>query len=207
MSVKNLDGQKFGMLTVLERDYSRKSRKAYWLCECDCGNLKSVRSDSLQTQTKSCGCLRDEQAIVNVMVNHTHKQSKSRLHNRWLGLKQRCVNPNNSSYKNYGERGIVVCDEWKDDFLAFKKWAMSNGYNDDLSIERIDVNKGYSPNNCTWIPMSEQATNRTSTIWLTHDGETLNIKQWAEKLGLKYGTLHSRYSRGESVPHLFREVR
>lgn len=207
---KDLTGKEFGKLKVEGLSERKAGRKHYWWCVCECGNRKEIRSDCLTRSVKpvrSCGCLRDEQAVKNIAKNNKHKDSRSHLHYLWSRMKQRCTNPNDPRYINYGGRGIKVCDEWMHDFVAFKEWAYNNGYREDLSIERIDVNDDYKPSNCTWIPFTKQAINRTTTIWIEYQGETLNLKQWSKKLGINYGTLNSRYNRsGMRPPELFKPV-
>lgn len=107
-------------------------------------------------------------------------------------MKERCNNPNNPAYKNYGGRGIRICDEWLKDYKVFKKWAIENGYTDDLTIDRIDNNGNYEPNNCRWVSNKVQANNRRSNVLITYKGKTQNIKQWALELGINYKTLHRR---------------
>jgi hypothetical protein len=153
---KDLTGLRFGRLTA-ERVVIDKIRK--WECACECGNTSVVRTADLNNgNTKSCGCL-----SIDLLRTHaiTHGDSKSRLYQCWFGMKKRCQNPKNTSFHYYGGRGITVCDEWQD-YLAFKEWALSRGYRDDLTIERLDVNKGYGPNNCLWIIPEAQPLNQTS---------------------------------------------
>jgi hypothetical protein len=128
---------------------------------------------------------------VNGGISHT------RLYNIWLKLKAKCYRITDDHYKWYGGRGITVCDEWKNDFKAFYDWAMSNGYADDLTIDRIDNNGNYCPSNCRWVDMKTQCNNRRSNILVTVDGKTLNIQQWSELTGIKYHTLYMRYMRGK----------
>jgi len=128
--------------------------------------------------------------------------SNTRIYRCWNRMKHRCYNVNNKDYKHYGGRGITVCDEWLDDILGFTNfyyWAMSSGYSDDLTIDRIDVNGNYEPSNCRWATIFEQRNNMRSNVVLTYNGETHNLKQWADKLGLVYRALCSRYERGWSV--------
>lgn len=207
-SLKDLTGKKFGRLTVIGLSEKRVGRKTYWDVVCECGNKKTVRSDSLQTSTQSCGCLRDEAAIINVRKNHTHKDSYSHLHYLWSRMKQRCYNPKINRFEDYGGRGISVCEEWRDSYEAFREWAVNNGYREGLSIERNNVNGNYTPENCSWIESKEQANNRRSTVWVEYQGERLNLKQWSDKLGINYGTLNSRYNRsGMRPPELFESVK
>ncbi|MDZ5711660.1 hypothetical protein [Jeotgalibacillus haloalkalitolerans] len=207
-SLKDLTGKKFGRLTVLGLSEKRVGRKTYWDVICECGNKKTLRSDSLQSSTKSCGCLRDEKAALNVVKNHKHKDSGSHLHYLWIRMKQRCYNPKTKRFEDYGGRGISVCEEWRNSYEVFKNWALENGYKEGLSIERNDVNGNYTPENCSWIEHSEQANNRRTTVWVEFQGERLNLMQWSKKLGINYGTLASRYNRsGMRPPELFYPVK
>lgn len=172
----DLVGKRFGRLVVLKRadDYFTKSGKKikYWECVCDCGNKKNVRHANLQSgQTSSCGCLHKE--IVG-SLNRTHGLSSKcgRLYPLWKSIKYRCYCKTCKSYKNYGGRGITMCDEWKDDFTSFCKWAIENGYKEEktdkginvLTIDRIDVNGNYEPDNCRFITNAEQAQNKRNSI-------------------------------------------
>lgn len=195
---KDISGQRFGRLVAVERDYSVESRKAHWICECDCGNKKTVRGDSLG-KVNSCGCLKEEQDKANLTANHTHKMSGSKLYQAWTGMKQRCYNPNNQKYKNYGERGIRVCAEWKEDSNTFIEWALNNGFSENLTLDRIDVNGDYEPNNCRWITNQEQCENRTTNVLVSYNGDTITLKRYAQLTGKNYGTMVSRYQRGWSI--------
>lgn len=122
-------------------------------------------------------------------------------------MKSRCYNQNNKRYENYGRKGIKVCEEWLD-FNAFYQWSLKSGYNDTMTIERNDIEKGYYPENCCWIPFNEQANNRNRTIWVEWNGKKRNLKQWSKELGINYGTLNSRYNRsGMRPPELFYPVK
>ena len=150
---------KFGRLTVIGEGKHEKGVHK-WKCECECGNITFVDSNKLRSgHTKSCGCLQKERTI---QASLKHGMSKSRIHKEWRGVLHRCKNPSASHYENYGGRGIKVCDEWtgKDGFINFYKWSMENGYADDLTLDRIDNDSGYSPDNCRWIPHIENCHNR-----------------------------------------------
>lgn len=188
--VKDLKGKKFGRLTVIEQQGINKNRKALWLCVCDCGNSVVLASTALvSNNAKSCGCLRKEKTSERVK---THGLSKTRIYTTWSHMKDRCYNPNDAKYKNYGERGITICDEWKDNFQSFFKWSIENGYADNLTIDRIDVNGNYEPSNCRWATAEMQASNRRTSHLITHNGKTQTMKQWANELGIKYSTLAAR---------------
>lgn len=195
-SVHDLTGMRFGRLTVIGIDDSKHTKKTYWICQCDCGNISSHRSDGLLAgNIKSCGCYKREQDSIRVAKNHKHKQSGTRLYAIWQGMKARCYNQNNLSYQNWGGRGIEVCDEWKDDFACFYKWATENGYGEDLTIDRIDNNGNYTPGNCRWVPQKTQARNRRSNLSITIGRETKSLVEWCEIFKLPYGTVNARYKR------------
>lgn len=185
----DLTGQKFGMLTVLERSQQKINGKNSWICLCDCGNKTTVPVDKLRNgNTKSCGCLRLKRLIER---NTSHNMSSSRLYKIWAGIHKRCKNKNASNYKIYGARGITVCDEWSD-FVPFMTWALENGYKEDLSIDRIDNNGDYSPDNCRWADRKTQCRNKGNNKLLTFNGITKPLVSWAEDLGLSLQTLASR---------------
>lgn len=201
---KDLTGRKFGRLTVIERSSSNKKREATWLCVCDCGNSKIVSGNQLRSgHTKSCGCLHSE---VMINQNTTHGKSYTRIYRIWRSMIKRCYYPSYEHYGIYGGRGIKVCDDWKNSFEVFDKWAMANGYAENLTIDRIDANKDYCPSNCRWVTMKEQGNNRSTNVNLTLNGETHNIKQWSEMFGISYGTVWSRLKRGWSLEKALQTV-
>lgn len=153
----DLTGQKFGRLLVLERA-ENSGRRVMWCCLCDCGKETIVRADHLRSGAiQSCGCLQREASRNNLLI---HGGTGTRLFTIWRSMHSRCYQRSHKQYKDYGGRGITICDEWLHDFAAFQKWASSHGYQDDLTIDRIDNDKGYSPENCRWVTMAEQNRNK-----------------------------------------------
>lgn len=202
---EDLTGRVFGRLTVVELDHietirknNRNRRHFVWKCMCQCGNVCSVRSTDLKSgHTKSCGCY----MVQTRKAGHrtTHGLSKTRLYKIYTSMKTRCYNPADSHYHSYGGRGITICDEWLNDFSAFYNWAIENGYEPDgaHSIDRIDVDKGYSPANCRFITLHEQQFNKTNTHYIEVQGERISIAQAAERFGLNPKTIYTRVYRGQ----------
>ena len=190
-----LTGQRYGRLTVIGLDGRNNQGHNMWKCRCDCGNFSRVSVGSLRSGSiKSCGCLQRERTSE---ASRTHGMSKSRLYNIWRGMKRRCTNPRSAQYSNYGGRGIKVCDEWMKSSSAFFEWAMNNGYRDDLTIDRIDNDGDYEPNNCRWTTMQVQARNSRHAYHVTIDGNTKSGVEWAEDLGISDTTAYKYLRKGE----------
>lgn len=199
----NILNQRFGKLVVVSKADDKIANDGVhitmWNCRCDCGNMTVVDTSSLKSgHTKSCGCLQGEHHN-----DATHKEGRTRLYRIWNNIKQRCLNPNNSNFKNYGGRGITVCDIWLNSYIAFKEWALNNGYSDNLSIDRINVNGDYEPNNCRWVTQKMQNNNTRSNKKITFNGETLTLAQWRERLGFKRGVLEYRLNNGWDLEKAF----
>lgn len=197
------EGDRFGRLTVT-KEAGVKNNRRLWECKCDCGSTKVVRQDCLTTgNTQSCGCLmREWQHSSDHLGSLTHGQSKTRLFRIWKGIKRRCLSPSANGYDHYGGRGITICDEWQNSFEAFQDWALANGYQEDLSIDRINVNGNYEPSNCRWATSSEQRANqRQKTI--SYKGEVKTVKEWSQLTGIKYDTLLWRVKKGWGEERIF----
>lgn len=191
----DITGQKYGRLTAL-KEVPSNNKGTMWMCRCDCGNIKTVYLGHLRMgRIKSCGCLQNEARIEN---KTTHGCSNTRMYSIWESMKQRCHNPKNHAYPRYGGRGIHVCAEWGA-FDNFKRWAEMNGYQDDLTLDRIDNDLGYSPSNCRWITMKEQQSNRRNNRFMTLDGITMTLQQWSESTGISADVICSRIKNGWSV--------
>lgn len=196
--MKDLTGRRFGRLEVIRQDGMRGASVA-WQCQCDCGNVKTISSKHLSYGvTNSCGCLARESAR-NLIVKQTYRHGRSmdKVYKVWTAMVQRCHNENNEYYYNYGARGIVVCDRWKNDFAAFlHDMGESNGG----TLDRIDNNGNYEPSNCRWVSRHEQMRNTRRTVMIEFNGETLCAKDWARRLGLPSGqTITWRLKQGWSI--------
>ena len=186
----DIQGRRFGRLVVLTLDHVADNGDACWLCECDCGRLTIVRRyNLLKGSVQSCGCYAKEKAT-------THGRTNTRLHNIWTTMLQRCANPNHKSYLNYGGRGVFVCDEWHN-FEEFYNWSISNGYEDDLTIDRIDTDDGYYPENCRWVDQYVQQNNRRNNRLVTYNNVIHTVAEWATLLNVDYKALWKRVNRGD----------
>lgn len=154
-TLKDLTGKRFGKLNVISRAGSDKHRNARWIVMCDCGNEKEVNGSTLIAgKTVSCGCYNSEKSVENKWAS-THDKSYTRLYKIWCNMKQRCYNTSDTHYYTYGGRDIIVCEEWNKSFDSFYNWSINNGYSEGLTIDRINVNGNYCPENCQWLTMSE----------------------------------------------------
>jgi len=187
-------GKRFGRLTVIERSKNISKYIYKWICKCDCGNIVEVIHGNLQSDhTKSCGCLSRERASKSLT---THGMShNNRLFTIWCSMRQRCKDKNQKFFHRYGGRGIIVCSEWQE-FLPFYNWAIANGYKEGLSIDRINNDSGYSPDNCRWANNFQQANNTSANHKITFDGETHTLAEWERIRGYIPNTIHTRLKRG-----------
>jgi hypothetical protein len=180
----DLTGQQFGRLTALRYEDGK------WVCKCKCGNVVAILSGNLRAgRTLSCGCQKRDS---NIKKNYVHGHRKERIYGIYHKILDRTTNKNDKAYKNYGGRGIGICKEWKNDFETFRKWALENGYTEELTIDRIDNNKGYSPENCRWTTRKVQNNNTRRNHFITYKGQTKTLAQWAEEKNINVQTLISR---------------
>ena len=185
-------GKRYNKLTVI-RKTSEKSHNSYlWECKCDCGNITLVKKWNITSgNTKSCGCLKLNSVKKMNRINTTHGMSRSKLYRVWESMKRRCDNSKTERYASYGGRGITYCKEWSK-FENFYGWAKANGYEEGLSLDRIDVNGNYEPSNCRWIPLKKQAYNKTNSRKVSYNNKELTIAELANKTGKPYHLIYQR---------------
>ena len=191
----DITGQRYGHLVALKEDVASPPKRRKWVCLCDCGNTKSVRFSHLRSgATTSCGC----KHYVPI-----HGMRDSRIYGIWNAMKQRCENPKAARYGAYGGRGITVCEAWSKSFQEFYAWSTANGYTDELTIDRIDNSKGYSPDNCRWVSRIIQQNNRRINHWVVVDGNRMTLTQAARKYGVDAKRIGTRLARGWSFERAF----
>jgi hypothetical protein len=183
--LKDLTGQRFGKLVCLGRAGTATGKAVLWLFQCDCGN--QITTVLRQRRVKSCGCLKI-----------THGKSSSRIYQTWWNMYRRCYDPKDKSYDRYGARGIRVCEEWLGSKESFFDWALSNGYEDSLTLDRKDGSKGYSPDNCRWATTKQQARNKSSNVWITYGGKTMLLNEWARYLKTYTANFYALMKKGLS---------
>ena len=196
---KEFIGKKFGRLTVIslneekikeEKGKNNKTR-IYYNCLCDCGNTTIVEKGRLKNgNTKSCGCFHHE-VVSKMFITHGDSRNgkNKRLYSIYKNMKNRCYNKNGQDYNYYGGKGVIICDEWINDYMNFKNWALKNGYSDNLTIDRINVNGNYEPSNCRWVDMKTQMNNTTQNHMITYNGEIKTMAEWSEILDIPYGVI------------------
>lgn len=203
--IREVLGERFGRLVVVKRVPMENTTRKMYLCKCDCGKEIITSGTSLRIgASTSCGCYKVDRTKE---VNTKHGKKKTRLFKVWLSIKNRCSYTNGIGYKYYGGRGITVCDEWLHDFQAFYDWSMANGYKEEISpngrnrwtIDRIDNNKGYSPDNCRWVTIEVQANNKTTNHFVEYNGEKLTLSQIAKRYNIEKSTLRYRLKYGWDI--------
>lgn len=196
-AIKDSDiiGQRFGRLEVIDRAET-KNKHRYFLCRCDCGTVKAISLTHLRAgASQSCGCGVKEATIHR---NTKHNGTHTRLFNIWQGMRRRCTNEKDKNFKYYGGRGIRVAEEWND-FEPFREWSLANGYAEDLTIERINVNGNYQPDNCTWIPRDVQAKNKRNNHPVMINGETKLMTEWIKEAKVSSTQVYDRIRKGWSI--------
>lgn len=199
MSRIDITGNRYGRLKVINYAYSAKNQR-HWVCLCDCGNITLPTTNSLKKgNTTSCGCRARE---LTKKFNHDRRKYKMEyeknrpvLYYTWLNMCRRCNNPKMPDYYRYGGRGIKVCDEWLD-YSTFEEWAMNSGWEKGLTLDRIDNEGNYFPENCRWATRDQQANNKRTCIFLTYNGKTQTMAQWARECGVSSTTISNRYHAG-----------
>lgn len=187
----DITNHRFGRWTALYRKGVNEKNCSIWHCRCDCGNEKDISITILRNgKSKSCGCLKKDSCCER---NKTHGMANTRIYKEWKNIKDRCYRKNNPYYKYYGEKGIEVCEEWLNSFENFYNWAINSGYNDTLTIDRIDNAKNYSPENCRWSTRKEQANNRTNNIEVYYNDQWLSVNEVAKILNKTYGYVYQHY--------------
>jgi hypothetical protein len=199
LSVQNLIGKKFDRLTVIGYGHVKRVKngtKHYWFVECDCGEIKEMRGDQIKGKNIiSCGCYKREIARETLKrVSTTHGKSGTPVYNVWLSMRRRCSDPNNAQYIYYGGRGIGVCRRWNESFEEFHRDMGDPPLN--YTLERIDNNLGYSPDNCKWATWEEQNNNRRNSHFVTINGKTKTITEWSREYGINAHTVYGRIHRG-----------
>ena len=197
----DLTNKIFDRLMVIEKSgqYIAPSgcKEPTWLCICECGNKCIVRGSQLRSgNTKSCGCLKRD-IFYNTITKHNFCD-KERLYKIWNNMRSRCLVKSSSLYNLYGGRNITVCKEWNS-YLKFRSWALDNGYKEGLSLDRIDVNGNYEPDNCRWVTIKQQQNNKSTNHYLTYNNETHTMMEWSEIRKINYYTLRSRIRSGWNI--------
>lgn len=200
-NINDYIGRRYGKLVVIGEESVGKYQHIKVRCKCDCGNEKIITLNNLNSgYTKSCGCLK-------YTDNGVQHKCKERLYKIRQQMIQRCNNPKTPNFNNYGGRGIKVCKEWENDYFSFRNWALENGYDDSLSLDRIDVNGNYEPANCRWATRTEQANNTRTNMKITYLNETHTVSEWSRITGIKRSVINDRYKKGYALNVVFSKER
>jgi hypothetical protein len=193
--LNSLIGKKFNMLTIVSYKKKGKYNCNYFVCKCDCGNTTEIRANHLLHDNQfSCGCIR---------TKYTNRTIGNAIYDTWNRMMHRCYDTKHHKYARYGARGIKLCDEWKNNYDTFYNWAINNGFQLGLSIDRINNDGNYEPSNCRWATRKQQMRNTSRTKYLTYKGETRSMAEWCEILNLNYDKVASRLHRGKTVDQAF----
>lgn len=205
-------GRKIEKLTFIKRLENSPKNHVQWLCKCDCGNERIVNTaemsyKSMQFCCNECKVQRKKSIHVNGKPYNLHGMKNTPLYKIWASMKIRCQNEGASRYERYGGRGITICNEWinENGFMNFYNWAMASGYEEGLTLDRINVDGNYEPSNCRWVTMREQQNNRSNNLLLTYNGKTKTASQWEDETGIKQGTISARIRNGWSVERALTE--
>lgn len=200
----DLTGKKYGSLTVEKIAVDEPGKKKKWLCKCDCGNEVIVSSSNLvsghTSSCKICGKKRSSEKIKK------HGMTSTKLYGIWNAAKNRCTNTKAKSYKDYGARGIQICEEWKESSNFFE-WALANGYKDGLEIDRIDVNGNYEPSNCRWVTKEQNANNKRNNKYIEYNGETRTLAEWSRYFDVNYKNLSRNLIKGYSLDEAVKRIK
>lgn len=197
-TTSDMTGMRFGNAVVISREGVSSDRHYLWKCVCDCGKEFLARgSDLKRGRIISCGCVRERN--LSFGINRRHGMKKTRLYSIWRNAKTRCNNSHSPQYRNYGARGISFYEPWRDNFDIFASWAFDNGYSDNLELDRIDNEKGYSPDNCRWVTRTVNASNKRTNHLINFHGITHTIAEWSRITGVPAATIRSRLNKGLSI--------
>lgn len=189
--LNSLIGKKFNMLSIISYKKKGKNNCNYFICLCDCGKTTEIRANHLFNDNQiSCGCIRTK--YKDSKIGYT-------IYDTWNRMMHRCYDIKHHKYPRYGARGIIVCDEWKNDYYSFYNWSINNGFKLGLSIDRINNDGNYEPSNCRWATRKQQMNNTSRNRYLTYNNETHTMAEWSDILNINYGTINSRLHRGKSI--------
>jgi len=206
MGIKDLTGMQFGRLLVVSHDRSDCTNHTKWLCKCSCGEYKSIREDSLISgHTRSCGCIQKEHMAKLGNSKRTHGMTGTRLYTIWKLMKKRCKSPGDNR-KYYFDKGVSVCDEWDKNFCNFERWAIENGYKDDLTLDRIDPDGDYCPENCRWASWIQQQNNRTNNVKYLVDGNLYTLSELCKHDRKVYASAYQKIHKGQDAQEVIKGV-